>query len=84
MASRHPPTTNVQAPVQTPGVYDTVKECFVGIAKMMEKGYSPQVFTDDRDVIITPIPTRLVLSLERLDIENSLELSRRRLSNQSK
>jgi hypothetical protein len=83
MASQDPPTHVIQAPLQTPGVYDTAMECFRGVAGMLEKGSSPCVFTNDRDVILTPMPSGPGLRLVRISIENSLELLRMKLSQQS-
>lgn len=82
MASQDPPT-NVTA--KTPGVYDIAKECFLGLAKMLENGSSPSVFTNDRDVIVTPMPSGPGprLNLVRIDIENALEHLRTRLSQRS-
>ncbi|RDL30206.1 uncharacterized protein BP5553_10484 [Venustampulla echinocandica] len=52
---------------------------------MLENGSSPPVFTNDRDVVVTPMPSGLDprLSLVRIDIENSLEQLRKKLGRQS-
>lgn len=69
---------------QTPGVYDTTRESFLDLAKMLEKGYSPSVFTDDRHVVLALMPSGPGLQLSRNLIENPLKHLEMRLSQQSK
>jgi len=80
MASQDPPTNVIRA--STPGVYDTAKECFVGLATKLQKGFSPPVFTNDRDVIITVMPSGRAFRPLRDIIQNLLELLHQRLSQQ--
>jgi hypothetical protein len=83
MASQDPPINAIQAPLQMLGVYDTTKECFLGVAKMLKKGFSPPVFTDDRSVVIASMPSGLVYKGVSIIIYNSLQHLCKRLSQQS-
>ena len=71
MASQDPLINAIQAPLQMLGVYDTTKKCFFGVAKMLEKGFSPPVFTNERGVVIGSMPSGLVYERVSIIIDNS-------------
>jgi len=83
MASQHPPTTVTTLTAKTPGVYDTAKQCFFDLARMLEKGNSPQVFTNDRDVVLILMPSGAGFKSARDLIEGSLKCLKNRLNQQS-
>jgi hypothetical protein len=81
MASQDPPTNVIQASLQTL-VYETTKVYFLNLAKMLEKGGSLPVLTNDR-AVVTSMPTGKGYHGARDLIAESFKRLRARLSQQS-
>ena len=70
MASNNSSTT---VPAKASEVYDTAKRCFLDVARMLENRHSPQVFTDDCNVVYVPMPSGTPYKSVRDFIHQSLE-----------